>query len=183
MDKIIHKFVMSQSLNDRDMMKLTEGKARLITHPEIGDYKNIDDLLGPHKACIILYVTKILDDNSVYGHWCCVFKAEWRNDTISYFDSYGNKPDNTLSHMSDQAISEYGQEPILSHMLLNCGYRVVYNKAKLQKHEKGNAICGRLCSLRLQFKNIDGNEFAYMMTSYKNLSSDELATLLTSFIK
>jgi hypothetical protein len=183
MDKIIHSYVMNQPLNDKEMLKLVENKARLITYPEISNYKDINDLLGKHNACIILYVTKILPDNSVYGHWCCVFRAGWRKDTICFFDPYGEKPDFTLKHMSPEAIQEYGQEPYLTKMLIDSGYRIVYNNAPLQKHQKNNAICGRLTGLRLHFRNIDGNEFAKLMTSYPNLSSDDLATLLTSFIR
>lgn len=183
MNNLLHNYVMNQALNDKELLQLVENKARLITHPEIKNYKTIDDLLGKNDACIILYITNILQDNSVYGHWCCVFKAKWRNDTISYCDPYGNEPDYSISKMSLEAILEYGQEKILSKMLKECGYRVVYNIAKLQKYSENNAICGRIVGLRLQFREIDGNEFAYMMNSYPNVSSDDLATLLTSFIR
>jgi hypothetical protein len=183
MNKLMKNYVMNQALNDKEILKLVENKARLITHPEIKSYKNIDNLLGKHNACIILYITKILPDNSVYGHWTCVFRAEWQENTISYFDPYGKIPDFSLKFMSLEAIKEYGQEPILSKMLINSGYKIVYNIAPLQKHLQGNAICGRLCGLRLQFKDLDGNQFAKMMNSYPHLTSDELATLLTSFIR
>jgi len=53
----------------------------------------------------------------------------------------------------------------------------------LQKHGAGNAICGRLTGLRLQFKDLDGIQFANLMSSYPHMSSDELAALLTSFIR
>lgn len=187
MNKLIHTCVKNQALNDEEMLKLVENKARLITYPEISNYRDIDDLLGKNGACIILYITQILPDNSVYGHWCCVFRAGWDKNTISYFDPYGGVlegvPDYTLKFMSPEAIKEYGQEPILTKMLLDSGYHVVYNTANLQKHQTNNAICGRLVGLRIQFKNVDGDEFAYLMNSYPNLSSDDLATLLTSFVR
>lgn len=183
MDRLIHKYVMNQALSDSEMMKLVEGKARLIIYPEISEYKDIDQLLGKYRACIILYITQILEDGSVYGHWTCVFQAGWKTDTICYFDPYGDVPDYPLNFMSDVARREYGQEPVLSSMLKNSGYKVVYNIAPLQKHNKGNAICGRLVGLRLQFRDIDGNKFAELMNSYPNLSSDDLATLLTSFVR
>jgi hypothetical protein len=63
------------------------------------------------------------------------------NNTICYFDPYGNEPDYTLPYMSQEAINEYGQQPILSNMLKQCGYLVVYNIEPLQKHVDGNAIC------------------------------------------
>jgi hypothetical protein len=49
-------------------------------------------------------------------------------------------------------------------MLLNSGYRIIYNIVLLQKHEQNNTICGRFVGLRLQFKDLDGNKFAELIT-------------------
>jgi|SRR5580698_7220132 hypothetical protein len=186
MQRLIRDYALKQPLSEKEILQLVEGKARVVTHPEIKSYKIIERLLGKHEACIILYVTHILEDGSVYGHWCCVFRAPWAQKTISFFDPYGNPPDNAISHMGNEAIEEYGQEKDLSNLLndwIRRGGHVVYNIAPLQQREAGNAICGRLTGLRLQFKQLDGNQFAELMTSYPHLSSDDLATLLTSFIR
>lgn len=193
MQQIIRKHIMTKALSDKEILQLVQGRARLITHDEIAKFKNIDDLLGGHHACIILYCTAIRPDNSVYGHWCCVFRAEWdpTGKTISYFDPYGEPPDVTLEFMSDEAIKEFGNENILSQLLIRSaepvkkggnGYCIVYNTCPLQAHKKGDAICGRLTGLRLQSRQVDGNTFAKYMKSYPGLSSDDLTCLLTAFI-
>lgn len=182
------KIAMGNALTDGEIMKLVDKKARLVTHDEIKNYKDMKDLLGKNKACIILYVSKILPDNSIYGHWCCVFKAGWDKNCICYFDPYGEIPDYHLRRMSPEAIKEFGNHPFLSEKLRDYakgGKYVVYNNSRLQKYKEGDAICGRMTGLRLQFRDIDGFKFDDLMNSYSNkgISSDELATLLTSFLR
>ncbi len=186
MNSYLRQHVMPKALSDKETYDLADAKARLITQEEIPKYRDIFDLLGPKGACIILYVTK-LPKGQVFGHWCCVFMAPWAPKTISYFDPYGMIPDYTMRYMSPEAIQEYGNQPVLSQMLRDAvqhGYTTVYSTSPLQKKEKGNAICGRLTSLRLQFKHLDNEQFADLMNSYntKGLSSDELAALVTSFV-
>jgi len=182
------KQLRSKPLSDIEILDLVDHKANLITYDQIKDYKDLDSLLGKHEACIVLYITKILpEDNSVFGHWCCVFKAPWRDNTYCFFDPYGKIPDYTLKFMSPQARQEYGDEPILSQMLLDKadqGNLIVYNNAPLQHHIVGDAICGRLAGLRLQFRHIDGFQFADLMNTYskQGIISDDIATIMTSFI-
>ena len=156
-----------------------------MTHEEIPKYKDIDDLLGPKKAAIILYVTNVKGDES-FGHWCCVFSGPEPN-TYTYFDPYGNVPDYTLDYMDDEAIKQYGNTPILSEMLLDAadnGHRIMYNDAPLQHHDPGNAICGRLSGMRVMCRDMDGGDFASMLNYYAGLglTSDDVATLVTSDI-
>lgn len=184
---IVRQQIYPAALSDKDVLKLVENQAKLVTHEEIPKYRTIEQLMGKHKACIILYVTKVLPGDSMFGHWCCVFKAPWQRGTVSYFDPYGNEPDWCLSKMSREALEKFGNEPALSRLLHNYADRggvVVYNKAPLQKHARNDAICGRLTGLRLQFRHLNGDQFAKMMNSYNahGLSSDDLASLMTSFI-
>jgi hypothetical protein len=184
---LMKDYVMDKPLNKEQILELVDKKARVVTHPEIENARNadhyLDQLMGKHGACIILYVTNIMDNGSAYGHWCALFRAGWRPDTLSYFDPYGAPPDTAISKMSPEAIAQYGQDRVLSSLLKRCRYRVVYNIAPLQEHQPGNAICGRLVGLRLQFRDIDGNRFAQLLTSYPNLSSDDVATLMTAFVR
>ena len=172
---------MAKPLSDKQILSLTKHKARLVTHDEIGNFSSIEELLGRHGACIILYVTKLIPEtNTAFGHWCGVFKAPWI-DGYSYFDPYGNVPDDVLQFMTPEAIQQYGNTPNLSHLLLDSGKKVVYNDAPLQHHLKGDAICGRLTGLRIALREMDGKQFASLMKSYEGagITSDDLATLLT----
>ena len=171
---------MAKPLSDKQILALTKNQARLVTHDEIKHFSSIEELLGKHGACIILYVTKIIHPNTMFGHWCCVFKAPWVNG-YSYFDPYGNKPDDVLKYMTPEAIEKCGNVPDLTHLLLDSGKKVVYNDAPLQHHLKGDAICGRVTGLRLALREMDGRQFASLMKSYEasGITSDDLATLLT----
>lgn len=182
MDNILKDLIM-KPLSDEELISLVDHKARLVTHDQIGSFRDIDDLLGPDGACIILYVLRIMDDgaDSLNGHWCCLFKSEWGDDCISYFDSYGNRPDDPLNYISPEAKARFGDKPILSRMLKDDGRMVVYNNAKLQHKDQGINVCGRMCALRLNMRDIDGYEFADIMTTFdkKGLPSDVLSSILT----
>jgi hypothetical protein len=170
--------LVSQSLSDKQIMKLVEGKARLVTHDKIRQFDTLEQLLGKHKACIILYVGS-LPNNSIYGHWCCVFMS---NDKVVYFDPYGNPPDDPLTYMSADAIKEFGNQPALGPLLSKYRGLVVYNTVKLQKKDKAIANCGRLTGLRLQFRDLSSDDFNRLLHSYKGICPDQLATIMTSFI-
>lgn len=179
--------VMGEALSDKQIMKLVEKKANLVTSDEIKNYSNVFELMGKHKACIILYITKVLPNNNIYGHWCCIFVAPWAPNTISFFDPYGAPPDASLEHMSPQAAKEFSNKPILSKMLDRAaseGWNIVYSNAPLQQHGKGIAICGRLTGLRLQFRELSNVAFNQMMNSYSKggITSNDLAAIMTSFI-
>lgn len=181
--------IIAQPLSENEILHLVENEAKLVTHEEIAKFETIEQLIGKHKACIILYVTDVNhQNNSVFGHWCCVFKAPWAKGTMSYFDPYGHEPDYSLRFMKPDATQEYGNQPALSNLLQDYSRRggtVVMNDAPLQKQVKGNAICGRMTGLRLQFRNLDGNQFAALMNSYskKGVSSDDLASIMTCFLR
>lgn len=84
----------------------------IITYPELKDYDNITELLPNNLcACFILIRTS---NNS--GHWTV---AARRNNTISYFDSYGIKPDGELKNIPDSQRYELGEEEHYLVKLLN----------------------------------------------------------------
>lgn len=173
--------LVSTSLSDEQIMRLVEGEANLVTHEKIREYSSIEDLLGPHQACIILYVTNAT--NQIYGHWCCVYKAP--DGSINFFDPYGKAPDFTLSKMKHSGIQQFGNEPALVPLLgdfIDRGGHVTYSKYPLQKKSKYITNCGRLTGLRLQFRHLSNKDFNDLMHSYKSICPDQLSTIMTSFI-
>lgn len=172
-------------LSDEEILDLCDNKARLVTHDEIPKFKNINHLLGPNKAVIILYVTKSGKDGSVFGHWCCCFKAGWQSNTICFFDPYGKPPDNALQYIEKDTLPKYPDYPYLTEMLRGSGYDVVYNSTPLQNKDPKDNICGRLTGLRLLARDVDGIEFARFLNQFKpyNFDGDDLATYLTSFLR
>jgi hypothetical protein len=177
---------LAKALSDKEVYNLVNSTSRLLTHEEISKYPSIEALLGPKQSCIILYVTQV-SPGSIFGHWCCVFKAPWQPDTICYFDPYGKPPDVSLNKMSPQAVQEYGNHHYLEDLLTQAiqqGTKVVYNMIPLQTKSPTNAICGRLTGLRLLHKDLNNKQFADLMKSKSSqgIDSNQMAVLLTKNI-
>ena len=85
----------AKPLNGMELLKQLDFKPNIITYDNIHLYKDLDELLGDSKACILLYLTK---EN--YGHWCCVYEND--DGHIIFFDSYGFIPDDQLNFISKQ---------------------------------------------------------------------------------
>jgi hypothetical protein len=179
MDKLLDK-IKSYSFSDKDMLRLVDYEANLITYPEIANYETLDNLLGKHRACIILYLQK-----KNYGHWCCIFERTDQKGLINFYDPYGYFPDHELSFNNETINKKLGQQiPYLSLLMLNekNKYKYTYNKYKLQSHTKGNNICGRVVGLRLNFKDFTDDEFYKLLSNNKCYSKDQWIIFLTCFI-
>ena len=177
--------IRSKPLSDEEILDLCDNKARLITHDEIKKYSTIDKLLGPNKACIILYVLKSLPSGDVFGHWTCIFKAGWQRKTLYFFDPYGNEPDHVLQYIERDTDPKYSDYPYLSDLLHASDYKLEYNQFPLQHHDEGDNICGRLTGLRLLSRDVDGFEFAMVLNQFADFGfdADDMCTYLTSFLR
>lgn len=162
---------MDIALSDKDIMRLIKGKANLLTYTELQKYNNIDQVLGPYSALVLLYET-----SKNFGHWVCVFKVN--ENTIEHFDSYGLKPDDELKFIPEYFREvNYEEIPHLTYLLYNSGYNVIYNEFKLQKKKKGINTCGRWVATRLIYRMIPQKVFAKFFLEYNN--PDEIIVQLT----
>jgi hypothetical protein len=164
----------NQPFSDNEILTLVDGKSNLVIYPDIERYSNIDELLGRHECCIILYVTK--DTKKLTsGHWTCLFKID--NKTLEFFDPYGNAPDTQLSKCIHKI-------PLLTDLIMRSQYNIVYNKSKLQSINNHNSsTCGRHCGMRIQLRDIPIQTYSKLLTSIKGLLPDQLVTLMTAFLK
>jgi len=141
------------SLSESDIKTMLNGQCNVLTYPELVNYDNINDAMGPHGALILLYMT-----NQNYGHWVCAFKRN--NNAIEFFDSYGFFPDDEL-----KLIPEYFRKvsnqlyPHLTYLLLKSKNKIEYNNVQLQKLKKDVNTCGRWCIVRIMLRNLTINEF------------------------
>ncbi len=157
---------MDYSLSSNDILKLIDGKANLISYDSVYKYKSLDDLLGPHKVCIILYLTE-----HNYGHWVCLIKHGKKH--IEFFDSYGTIPDDQLKSIDKDIRELYNQDhTYLIRLLLDSGYKVEYNHDQLQKYDTNTNSCGRHVAVRIIFKNMSLKKYTKMVKSYGD--SDKL---------
>jgi hypothetical protein len=160
------------ALSDKDCMKLVQGRARMVTYPELYKYKSLDELLGKEQAIFLLFELK-----PSYGHWCAVFKQD--EDTIEFFDSYGTYLDNELKWIDvDYRKKSHQMYPYLTALFVKSPYKnLTYNEHKFQKHDNNIRTCGRWAALRLVFRDLPLDMFAKL---FKGKNSDDLVTILTS---
>lgn len=175
MDVLI-KDMENVSLSNVDIQQLIDGKANILLYSELASYDNIDDILGPHGACVILYLTQ-----KRYGHWVCIFKLG--EDEVHFFDPYGLKIDGALMWKIPDHFRSISNEdfPHLSYLLMNSPYIVTYNNHRFQRKMKDVKTCGRHTAFRIIMRHLRPNEYTKLMTSSK-YNPDQLVTMLTSFI-
>lgn len=159
---------MDYSLSGNDIKELLLNKVKIITHGEIKNYNNINNLLGKYKKCVILYRS-----TPDYGHWTALFKNK---HGINFFDSYGNKPDNILKFLPNNLNKDLEQDHInLLKLLYKSREKIYYNEYPLQEFKENINTCGRWVVLRLFLSNLTETEFNNLFKK-KNITPDELIT-------
>lgn len=166
MDKIIKHF-MKKPLSGQDILGMIDGKANLLPNSKLVEYDNIDDVLGPHGACVLLYDRP----DGQPGHWSCLVKTNAH--TIVFFCPYGLKPDGALKFI--------GGKPYLSNLLAQSGYDVIYNNKRLQRFMKDVNVCGRWVAGFLILRHIPLPIFIKLFTKNKYYDADFFITALTMF--
>jgi hypothetical protein len=162
------------ALSGEDMMYLVDNKANLEVYPNIHKYRTIEQLMGPRKACILLYEWK-----KDYGHWTCVFQ---RGDTIEFFDSYGEPPDEELENVPKHFAHVANEDhDYLMELIRKSGKKSVYNNFDFQKETKGMSTCGRHVCVRLAFRQLPNYEYVLMFL-YSGIDPDDLVTYATNIL-
>lgn len=138
-----------------DVQKLLPGTA-VLTYPELAKFDTLDQLLGPLRQAVILYLIE-----ETFGHFTCIFR---RGNDVEVFDSYGIRPDDELKFISShfRNISEQ-RAPHLSYLLYHCPYKIHFNDHKLQRRAASVATCGPHCIVRLAFKDMPCDSYAAML--------------------
>lgn len=164
------------ALGDDDMNKLLGDNLFIFVYPYLDDIQHIDDVFDNEGRSLMLYLVNNINS----GHWVCMMK---KDNSIYYFDPYGNPPDNILDTLTKQKKDELDQEtPKLTNFLRNSGYTVDYNIYPYQKVGDNINTCGRHCALRLIHKDLNDVQYYNMIKKYTkkyNLNIDEIVSLLT----
>jgi hypothetical protein len=159
-------------LTGEQVLKLVNNNANLVLYSDLHKYDNVDDVLGQHGACFILFEWK-----KGVGHWCCLCL---RGKTLYFFNSYSGYPDDSLKKISKDFRDKSNQDfPYLSKLLYDSPYRLGYNEFKFQG--KGGTVmtCGRWCALFILLKDVPLNKFAKL---FKSKYGDDIVTALTMWV-
>lgn len=172
MDKLIHE-LRKYPYSGKDIMELLDNKTKIILYSDLKKFNNIDEVLDPYDCVVILYETK-----PSYGHWVCLIR---HNNKIEYFDPYGKPPDNPLDYVDPKLKKKLGADyPILSKLLYESPYKIVYNGYPLQTLSKNISSCGRHVGLRLVLKDYPLTKYINMVTG-SVLPPDDVVTYMTAF--
>jgi hypothetical protein len=166
------------SLSDDDIRNLCRGRINIVSNTDLHRYHSINQVLGRHNACALLYESK---PNT--GHWICITRSRHQPNIISVFDSYGKyKPDQELTEIDPQFRQRSNQNyPYLKKLLYDSGADVEWNNYPLQKKGGNVATCGRYAVMRTLCKDMPLHDFVKMMRSGKyGRTPDEAVTNLTN---
>jgi len=159
-------------------MHIADGKTKIMTYKDLNNFDSIDSVLHPHGNVVLLYETR-----PNYGHWVCLLKHISDNGRpyLEFFDSYGMAPDQQLSFIKSRFRQENHQDyPILTELMKQSKYPVIYNKEQLQDDFNDVSTCGRHVSFRLIMRDRPLADYLRMFNKSK-LSPDEIVTYLTAF--
>lgn len=133
-------------LTGDDLVRICEGKVKVVSYHELANYDSIEDLLKDFGAIILLYETR---EN--FGHYTALFFD--KNNTLEFFDSYGFAPDQELNY------AKYNNIPYLTNLLNKYSKNVIYNHKGLQKFARDVNTCGRWTASRIRMRNLTPKQF------------------------
>lgn len=170
--------IRNYALSNTDIQEILEPDTKIITYPRFSEMSHIDEAFDKIGRCIFLYLT----ENESTGHWVTMWKDG--PNSVYYFDSYGKKPDAPRDWLTEEKLEELGEdEPYLTQLLKESGYKVAYNTIPYQKTEDGMNDCGRWAVMRLITKDMDDKQFYNLvkekLKEYGTKSMDDVACLFT----
>lgn len=169
MDKLINQ-QSERDLSGDEVKKIIGTDVNIEPYHNLGKYNSIEELCdNDSKSCVILYESKLN-----FGHYCCVILHD--ENTLEFFDPYGNPPDSQLSYAFYDL---QFKTPFLTDLINNFKGKLIYNKNKLQQFHKDVNTCGRWTSLRIRFRDMDLKDFSLLFSSNRCYRGDFWVSALT----
>lgn len=164
-----------KALSGSDIMKLVNGRTKIIKYSELAKVNDINELLFGYDSCVILILSK-----QNFGHWVCLTR---HGNKLEFFDSYGNLVDDPVYFKSTTKYfrKHNGQDfPLLSYLLLKADdeYDLTYNEINFQKEDPSVSTCGRHVACRIMFKKLDLYQYCKMLGNI-NKDYDKAVVILT----
>ena len=157
-------------LSDADLKHILGEDLKILQYSELANHSSLDSILPKAKDdCIILYEE---EENS--GHWVALLRYD---DTVEYFDPYGNKWDVPLKWNSRTENQQLGQTmKYLSGLLERSNLKRTYSPYHFQRLNSTTNTCGSHCAhriYRLRHDNMDLHDYyGYMEEAEEKLKAN-----------
>jgi len=130
---------LSYEVSNVDFKKRIHHPFKLVLYPDLSNYQNITDIL-PNEFSILIILLEANEGN----YWTCLIR---RGNMLTYFDSYGKKPDGEFYLISESVQIQKGEQGHYLTTLLNRakqnGFKINWNKMDFQSHADGVNDCGK----------------------------------------
>lgn len=158
-------------LSGSDIKRRFNGRTKVLLYDKLAQYDDIDKLLEPYGHCFILLRSK-----PEFGHWICLKKWPEHN-VVSFFDSYGDFPDDQKQFVNNEFLVQSGQAYNYICRLLHKAsfkYTVEFSQYHLQAKDKHVATCGQWCCLFVEYKGPGVDGFYWYIRDFGNPNFDEV---------
>jgi len=171
---------LSYNVSNLDIMKKIKYRPlKIIEYKDFYKVKSLLKLLPSNKLSFLI----IYFNTGVGGHWTLLVRT---NNILSYFDSYGMRPDSELQLIPPDVRQENNENHQLTNLLNNMisnGFTLTYNQHKFQKFENGINTCGKyvvsIMELFLKGMNLHGaTQYLHSVSVQLNKSPDEIVNMI-----
>lgn len=174
-DKLeVYRERMFKPTSKTDIQHMLGKSINIVDYNTLSTYNDIEDLLGPNRAFVILYPNPgTINETAFVGHWTCCFVRP-NTEELQYYDSYGCVPDKNVHNFNneDEKVAAGLMRPINTHLLdlmlkSKYAHNTRFSEYPMQAMSlmspsgefKQPATCGLWVAMRLKNNNLDENEF------------------------
>ena len=162
----------SYPLSNFDIQK-SEPNIVITTSKQLQQKQYADELVNQQGIGVLLW---LWGDNE--GHWLGLIRNK-QNRTFEVFDPYAFP----FSQINKKLNSTMGLDPsILTNLIRDSGYKVIFNNRRVQSLEKRDNSCGRFVLLRLALHHYNLGQFHNILRNIRqkhNINPLELSVLYT----
>ena len=169
--------VKAYPLSDQDIRDILGDDIKIISYPELANMKSIDEAFDSKGRSIML----IPNQSPTSGHWVAMLQ---KPDSIEFFDSYGDAPEEQKGGMSRSRLESLDIEnPDLTRLLRASGKPVYYNSRDYQSEKNNVATCGRHAVCRLLYAPYSLNQYDRIIKQTRMNPDDFVSGLTYSKLK
>jgi hypothetical protein len=159
------------------LINALDGKVDIIRYLDLGKYDSLVDLFDKDKGNnVILYYPV---DSEHDGHFVAMMYYP-EKDMVNYFCPYGmsiNGDIQNSTYLMKQDIRMKFRLPELVQEFQSGGGHVYTNRSPVQSRSRSVATCGKHCTFRIIFRDIEDPMAYVRFLKYKGLTPDEIVTL------